>query len=593
MRAAVRLMDLSDEEVESPGGYMASPTVRRFKDCVHDYMPFDNKICAIIDTPQFQRLRHVKQLGTSSYVWPTASHNRFEHCLGVAYLAQSMMEHLQQSQPDLEITSRDARCVTIAGLCHDLGHGPWSHVWDGLFIPSVLPGADWTHEDASEMMFDDLIKQNNLEIDEDDVTFIKALIAGEPKRCKRPEKPFLFEIVANKRNGLDVDKFDYIARDMHAIDQKGNLSLTRLIHSARVIDNQICFNIKDANQVYELCYTRFSLHKRIYNHKTAKAIEYMIIDALIAAEPHMNVAKHIYNPKKFMYLTDNIKTVIESSEAEELEPARQILHRVNTRDLYKPVDFKVFPWDYKDICKEYFTPEKIVAAAKAVAAEHALNGQETADPADVEALSPGHVIVDLAKMHYGMQDKNPLDFVKFYSKHHPDTCQQAVLADISLLMPASFGEVLLRIYTRDSRFFGLIQAGYREVLAKMPGEPAPAHPDPQREATPPLPSLTPPDSEAPMTPRTQTRSLSSIPEAPEVTPLGMPTSLTAPSSARGPGTPGQFTNNPFTSVGLNHKGPPPSTSKARPPNSVKGRASKRTREKADAEESPVKRRRGA
>lgn len=65
-------------------------------------------------------------------------------------------------------------------------------------------------------------------------------------------------------------RFDYIARDCHAIGEKGNLSLTRLIHSARVIDNQICYDIKDANQLYELCYTRFSLHKRIYNHKTGK-----------------------------------------------------------------------------------------------------------------------------------------------------------------------------------------------------------------------------------------------------------------------------------------------------------------------------------
>jgi HD superfamily phosphohydrolase len=66
-------------------------------------------------------------------------------------------------------------------------------------------------------------------------------------------------------------RFDYISRDCHAIGEKGNLSLTRLIHSARVIDNQLCYDIKDANQLYELCYTRFSLHKRIYNHKTGRS----------------------------------------------------------------------------------------------------------------------------------------------------------------------------------------------------------------------------------------------------------------------------------------------------------------------------------
>lgn len=57
---------------------------------------------------------------------------------GVAYLAQTLAMHLKTSQPSLGITQRDVQCVTIAGLCHDLGHGPWSHVWDSMFIPSIL-----------------------------------------------------------------------------------------------------------------------------------------------------------------------------------------------------------------------------------------------------------------------------------------------------------------------------------------------------------------------------------------------------------------------------------------------------------------------
>ncbi len=57
---------------------------------------------------------------------------------GVAYLAQTLAMHLKGAQPSLGITQRDVQCVTIAGLCHDLGHGPWSHVWDSMFIPAIL-----------------------------------------------------------------------------------------------------------------------------------------------------------------------------------------------------------------------------------------------------------------------------------------------------------------------------------------------------------------------------------------------------------------------------------------------------------------------
>ncbi|KZT23172.1 HD-domain/PDEase-like protein [Neolentinus lepideus HHB14362 ss-1] len=437
-------------------------TVRRFKDPIHDYIPICAKTSAFIDTRPFQRLRSIKQLGTSYYVWPGASHNRFEHCLGVAHLARLMAEHLQHEQPELGITDRDMTCIELAGLCHDLGHGPWSHVWDGQFIPKALPGMKWQHEDASEMMFDYLVRDNNIDIPEEDVAFVKALIAGDPKRCGGTEKPFLFEIVANKRNGIDVDKFDYIARDSHGIGEKGNISLTRLIHSARVIDDQICYDIKDANQLYELCYTRFSLHKRIYNHKTAKAIEYMIIDALLAAEPHMKIAEQVFNPEKYVYLTDDLMSRIEMSEDPELEESRAIFDRIRIRDLYKCVDYKVFEWTYQDLCREYITPEKIVEAAKNLAVT-----RPTTD-ADVAELSAKHVIVDLCPMHYGMKDRNPLDFIKFYSKRNADRCENAGPGDMSYLMPSVFSEVLLRVYTKDERFYGIIQAGYRAVLANMP-----------------------------------------------------------------------------------------------------------------------------
>eukprot|EP00057_Strongylocentrotus_purpuratus_P021821 XP_011676295.1 PREDICTED: deoxynucleoside triphosphate triphosphohydrolase SAMHD1-like [Strongylocentrotus purpuratus] len=115
-----------------------------FNDSVHGHIDFDPLLIEIIDTPQFQRLRFIKQLGCCYFVFPGAAHNRFEHSLGVCYLAGMLVRSLQRKQPELEITNEDILCVQIAGLCHDLGHGPFSHLFDKLFIPAVKP--DFEHK---------------------------------------------------------------------------------------------------------------------------------------------------------------------------------------------------------------------------------------------------------------------------------------------------------------------------------------------------------------------------------------------------------------------------------------------------------------
>ncbi|TFK33680.1 hypothetical protein BDQ12DRAFT_637222 [Crucibulum laeve] len=558
-----------DDDIDYPGNNSRSLT-RYIKDPIHDYIPASPLLIQFIDSKAFQRLRHVKQLGTSSYVWPGGSHSRFEHSLGVAYLARLMAEHLQTSQPDLGITDRDVNCVEIAGLCHDLGHGPWSHVWDGMFIPAALKDSNWRHEEGSEMMFDYLIKENEIPLPQKDSKFVKALIAGDPSKCSPDEKPFLFDIVANKRNGLDVDKFDYIQRDSHMIGDPITLSLTRIIHSARVLDNQICYDIKDANQIYEICATRFKLHKIIYNHKTAKAVEYMIIDGLLAAQPYMHIAERVHNPETYVHLTDDIMSRIETTTEPELAPARAIFARIHTRDLYKCVDYKVIDWPLRAVFREHITPEHIVEAANALSVgpstpvtEDDLELKIPAPPLEVK-----DVIVDFSTMHYGMKEKNPLDYIKFYSKRNPNQSAIAGRGDYSNLMPQYFAEDLIRVYTKKPQYFGLVQAGYRAVLAAMENSaPFPLSPplDAVLEGDGTTSLKTPPATEPPTTPKAQSRQAS-------FTFLSVGASSTA--------TP--FSNNSFTTVSPRYM-PTSPTQTAKRTRSV----AKRAREE-DPESTPMK-----
>ncbi|KIJ33206.1 hypothetical protein M422DRAFT_35579 [Sphaerobolus stellatus SS14] len=443
-------------------------SVREIKCPVHGYIPLTKIITSIIDTPQFQRLRYLKQLGTSYYVWPGAAHNRFEHSLGVYYLASLMVKRLQQAQPSLNITDRDVRCVEIAALCHDLGHGPFSHVWDNIFIPTALPGSSWKHEDASEDMLDYLVEDNQIDLQPDEVNFIKDLIAGSKRHSinnEPSEKEFLFEIVANKRNGIDVDKFDYIARDTRAIGRGTVTDLERLIKSARVINGQICYSEKNAYTVLSLFQERFNLHKTIYTHKTAKAIEFMIVDALIRADPYLQISGRINNPKRYTHLTDDILLEIERSECEELQPSRDIIRRVRTRDLYKLVDKTLLPWEKRRLWEEKFTAARIVEIAKN------LDIPEFNEP-DVQALvtelKPDHFIVDLSTLHHGMGDQFPLDNCMFYGKYNPNEAFPArKREDLSHSLPNSFGEFWNRIYARDPRFVGVIQKAARALHEEL------------------------------------------------------------------------------------------------------------------------------
>ena len=90
-------------------------------DPIHGHIFVDDDLLCVIDTPHFQRLRDLKQLGTSYFVFPGACHNRFEHSIGVAHLAAQLLDHLIANQPELNITPKERFLVTLAALCHDLG----------------------------------------------------------------------------------------------------------------------------------------------------------------------------------------------------------------------------------------------------------------------------------------------------------------------------------------------------------------------------------------------------------------------------------------------------------------------------------------
>ncbi|XP_078608584.1 deoxynucleoside triphosphate triphosphohydrolase SAMHD1-like [Branchiostoma floridae x Branchiostoma japonicum] len=354
-----------------------------FNDPIHGHIEVDPLSVKIIDTPQFQRLRFIKQLGGADWVFPGATHNRFEHSIGVYYLAGRLVTELQKKQPELEINDRDVLCVMIGGLCHDLGHGPFSHLFE-QFMEQARPDAKWKHEEASTRMFDHLIDQNKINLDEfgltaQDQTFIKELIkhpksegqGAWPYEGREEEKGFLYQIVCNEPSGMDVDKWDYFARDSYFLGLPKKFDHMQLIQHARVIKVdgeeeeegkwQICYRKKEWPNVYDMFYTRACLHRQAYQHKAIKAVEMMILDALLEADVKdgkeaekrwLSKAAAEYDMASYTNMTDQVFQEILYSKNPGLKKAKDILQKVVTRKLYRFVDESDPSKLEKEIAKE-------------------------------------------------------------------------------------------------------------------------------------------------------------------------------------------------------------------------------------------------
>ncbi|KAF0482367.1 HD phosphohydrolase domain-containing protein [Gigaspora margarita] len=177
-------------------------------------------------------------------------------------------------------------------------------------------------------MFEDLLKKNSItmksiNLEDEDKEFIKALIKGnrkyninKPDKDKRPN--YLFDIVNNEKNSIDVDKFDYFARDCYYSGAKRLFDFSRLMRLSRIMNDEIVYYYKECYLVYDLFYTRYSLHKTVYKHRTVRAIDYMICDVLEKADHYYNFKSAINerNPEKYMQLSDYIFHEIEHLETD-------------------------------------------------------------------------------------------------------------------------------------------------------------------------------------------------------------------------------------------------------------------------------------
>ncbi|MEJ1278997.1 SAM domain and HD domain 1 [Cricetulus griseus] len=345
------------------------------------------------------------------------------------------------------------------------GHGPFSHMFDGRFIPSARRGETWKHEQGSAKMFEHLVNSNELGPimknyglnPEEDIVFIKEQIEGPTstpiKDCSWPykgrpaEKSFLYEIVSNKRNGIDVDKWDYFARDCHHLGIQNNFDYKRYVKFVRVCEveescgckmKHICTREKEVGNLYDMFHTRNCLHRRAYQHKISNLIDIMITEAFCKADPYMeilgakgkkfSISTAIDDMEAFTKLTDNIFLEILYSTDPNLSEARNILRNIECRNLYKYLGETQPNGQDKITGEEYDQlPRDIVNTKPDVPLYAQLKAED--------------FIVDVINMDYGMKDKNPIDHVHFYCKNNTKHA-------VKISKDQKFTDQLIRVYCK-------------------------------------------------------------------------------------------------------------------------------------------------
>ncbi len=334
------------------------------RDPIHIFIKYDSYERDVLDSKPFQRLRHIHQLGMTYLLYPGATHKRFEHSLGVMELAgkvydvithpNNLLPEIKDILPEIEHKKdywRDV--IRMAGLCHDMGHLPFSHAAEDL-----LPKG-WDHERFTvELIYSDEMQKiwKKMKIAPEDV----AKLAVGPKILKIKKEQFstwealLSEIIIG--NAFGVDRMDYLLRDSrHAGVSYGNFDLNRLIETLRilpksedVLEPTLGIEYGGIHAAEALLFARYFMFTQMYLHPVRRIYDLHLKDFLCEYLPE---GKFSTDLNSFVHLSDNqlmsdMMSATEGPAGNLRTFAKRIIHRNHFKVMYQknPADahFRVF-----------------------------------------------------------------------------------------------------------------------------------------------------------------------------------------------------------------------------------------------------------
>ena len=257
---------------------MKHPVVVR--DPLWNTIELDPVAVRIVDSPAYQRLRYIRQLGLAHLVYPGATHTRFDHALGVYHLGRRTLDALRGQGALERIDPADQALVPLAGLLHDIGHYPFSHALEEL-EHGILPG---DHEAvAARFLHEESVRAALESVAPDAPTRIAALIRG---RSSSPLQGLV-------SGSLDLDKIEYLKRDARFCGVPyGEVDVDRLIHALAIVDDpetgraEIGVLEKGVAALESLLFAKYQMFRNVYWHHAVRSATVlyrrMVADALDA-----------------------------------------------------------------------------------------------------------------------------------------------------------------------------------------------------------------------------------------------------------------------------------------------------------------------
>ncbi len=384
-------------------------------DPIHDFIRVYNSELKIIDNPIFQRLRRIRQLSGAHLTYPGAQHTRFEHSLGVMHIAGRASQTLQEKGV---LKADDIDSIRLAALLHDIGHGPFSH----LFEEVLQQKKKISHENIGKQLILKTEIGDILSKSGKDKKFITKLAFGGSKF------PFMNELLSGS---LSVDMMDYLPRDGYFTGaEHAKIDYKRITQSLDVFQKKLALEKSALYSFESMMHSRYQMFKAVYFHKTVRSAEVMLLESIKLADSEIGFTSMKLDD--YVKLTDDyvLSKLLALEGSSDLKRARKIAQDYQNRQLFKCVFERIVTGNLK------------LSKIKSNQIKHDISRKSKVDETEIfvdSSITPS--------LPLNPSNKESQDIILTYTENNQLKAEKISISKIPIVSAMSGFMNILRIYT--------------------------------------------------------------------------------------------------------------------------------------------------